>query len=292
VVRHEDDKPHDDKPHDEESEQVGGGSGSMSDDSAQAASETPPPGRGAATRALILKTALAAFRDQGYERTTMRGIAQAAGVSLGNAYYYFGSKEHLVQEFYAEIQVGHRRRAAEALRAPDLADRLRRVLHAGIDEMTPYHAFAGSFIKVAIPPNAAASPFSQESTAARDAAVGLFRDVLIGPAAPDPADPAADAADDRGPGNAARRSAARSKTPGGPLAPDLPELLWLAYLGITLFWVYDSSPGQARTRQLVDSAAPLIARSIALTRVPVLRSVADDLHALVSELRRPSSRGR
>ncbi|WP_083401411.1 TetR/AcrR family transcriptional regulator [Pseudofrankia sp. EUN1h] len=234
------------------------------------AGRAQPPGRGAATRALILETALASFRGQGYERTTMRGIAQSAGVSLGNAYYYFGSKEHLVQEFYDAIQAGHRRRAAEALRSPDLADRLRRVIHAGIDEMTRYHSFAGSFIKVAIPPGAAASPFSQESTAARDAAIGLFRDVLEGPAD--------------------RPGAARSKAPGGPLAPDLPELLWLAYLGITLFWVYDTSPGQVRTRRLVDAIAPLIARSIALTRVPVLRSVADDLHALLSELRLPGSR--
>ncbi|OHV48268.1 TetR family transcriptional regulator [Pseudofrankia sp. BMG5.36] len=229
-----------------------------------------PPGRGAATRALVLETALASFRDQGYERTTMRGIAKAAGVSLGNAYYYFDSKEHLVQEFYAAIQAGHRQRAAEALRSPDLADRLRRVIHAGIDEMTPYHSFAGSFIKVAIPPTAAASPFSRESAAARDTAVGLFRDALEGPAGPS--------------------GTARPTAPGGPLAPDLPELLWLAYLGITLFWVYDPSPGQARTRQLVDSAAPLTARSIALTRIPLLRSVADDLHTLVSELRLKGSR--
>ncbi|ONH33704.1 TetR family transcriptional regulator [Pseudofrankia asymbiotica] len=234
---------------------------------------------------MVLETALASFRDQGYERTTMRGIAKAAGVSLGNAYYYFDSKEHLVQEFYAAIQAGHRQRAAEALRSPDLADRLRRVIHAGIDEMAPYHSFAGSFIKVAIPPGAAASPFSGASTAARDASIGLFRDVLEGPTG---------LASRSGPaslaGPAGRPGAARSRAPGGSLAPDLPELLWLAYLGITLFWVYDMSPGQARTRRLVDSAAPLIARSIALTRVPVLRAVADDLHALVSELRPPGSR--
>ncbi|MCZ9338186.1 TetR/AcrR family transcriptional regulator, partial [Streptomyces sp. TRM76130] len=41
------------------------------------------------TRALILETAMRLFQERGYDRTTMRAIAQEAGVSVGNAYYYF-----------------------------------------------------------------------------------------------------------------------------------------------------------------------------------------------------------
>jgi hypothetical protein len=48
--------------------------------------------KGEETRAQILETALQLFRERGYEETTMRAIAEAAGVSLGNAYYYFKSK--------------------------------------------------------------------------------------------------------------------------------------------------------------------------------------------------------
>ena len=51
------------------------------------------------TRAAITDAALELFRSQGYEATTMRAIAQRAGVSTGNAYYYFSSKEELIQEF-------------------------------------------------------------------------------------------------------------------------------------------------------------------------------------------------
>lgn len=47
------------------------------------------------TRARILDAALDLFRCQGFEETTMRGIAAAADVSLGSAYYYFQSKEDL-----------------------------------------------------------------------------------------------------------------------------------------------------------------------------------------------------
>jgi AcrR family transcriptional regulator len=53
------------------------------------------------TRAAIVETALALFRERGFEAATMREIASRAGVSTGNAYYYFGSKEELIQEFYA-----------------------------------------------------------------------------------------------------------------------------------------------------------------------------------------------
>src|SRR6266403_5872918 len=56
--------------------------------------------KGGQTKAAILQTALDMFRESGYEETTMRAIAERAGVSLGNAYYYFHSKEHLIQAFY------------------------------------------------------------------------------------------------------------------------------------------------------------------------------------------------
>lgn len=47
------------------------------------------PGKSEQTRALILETAMRLFQERGYDKTTMRAIAQEAGVSVGNAYYYF-----------------------------------------------------------------------------------------------------------------------------------------------------------------------------------------------------------
>src|SRR5204862_2109165 len=68
---------------------------------------TTKTGKGDQTRALILETALEMFRERGYDDTTMRDIAQKAGVSLGNAYYYFSSKEYLIQAFYQRIHDNH-----------------------------------------------------------------------------------------------------------------------------------------------------------------------------------------
>jgi hypothetical protein len=55
----------------------------------------------------------------------------------------------------------------------ELTRRLAGVLHAGIDVTTPYHEFAGSFIKVAIEPGSPLSPFSAESAPSRALSVGL-----------------------------------------------------------------------------------------------------------------------
>jgi AcrR family transcriptional regulator len=214
--------------------------------------------RGEQTRQLILDTAMRLFRERGYAQTTMRAIAQEAGVAVGNAYYYFGSKEHLIQEFYAGTQAEHRKRAAEALRTEkDFAARLRGVLHAGIDVNAPYHSFAATFFKTAAEPTSPLSPFSAESSEARQASIALFREVLDGSTAK--VDP--------------------------ELRADLPELLWLAYMGVILYWVHDRSPDQAKTRTLVNGAVPLIDRLVGLSRMPVVRPVTREVMALIRTLR-------
>src|SRR5678815_2356254 len=63
--------------------------------------------KGEQTKALILSTALEMLQERGYEQTTMRAIAEKAGVSLGNAYHYFGSKDLLIQAFYHRTHEEH-----------------------------------------------------------------------------------------------------------------------------------------------------------------------------------------
>src|SRR5262249_2367368 len=75
--------------------------------------DPPPPGgreftgRGEQTRAAIFAAALALFQERGYEATTMRAIAERAGVSLGSSYHYYPSKSHLVLEFYRHVHERH-----------------------------------------------------------------------------------------------------------------------------------------------------------------------------------------
>ncbi|WP_127497524.1 TetR family transcriptional regulator [Actinoplanes solisilvae] len=221
--------------------------------------EKPRRARGEQTRQLILETALRLFRERGYAETTMRVIAKEAGVAVGNAYYYFDSKEHLIQGFYDRNQAAHREAAEQILASEtELAPRLRGVLHAGIDVNEPYHSFAATLFKTAAEPTSPLSPFSRESSPAREAAIALFRDVVDGSTAK--LDP--------------------------ELRKELPELLWLAWMGVVLFWVYDKSPGRRRTRRLIDGSVPLIDRLVSLSRLRVLRPALRQALALIESVRR------
>ncbi|WP_323960181.1 TetR family transcriptional regulator [Arthrobacter sp. JZ12] len=212
-----------------------------------------------ATRALLVETALRLFREQGYDKTTMRAIASAAGVSTGNAYYYFSSKDDLVQELYLSLQDEHRSASLPLLReGQNLGEHLRAILHCGIDVMAPYHEFGSNFISVAIQPASDANPFSRDSAVARAKSIALFNHAV---------------------------TTARPQPPMA-IRADLPELLWLVYMGVTLFWVYDKSPGQQRTRRLIDNAAPLIAKLVILSRLPVVRKIVDDVVQLIKNAKR------
>jgi AcrR family transcriptional regulator len=210
------------------------------------------------TRDAIVDAALELFRERGFEGTTMRAVAERAGVSVGNAYYYFSSKDELVQGFYDQLVAEHRALALPQLAGrTDLAERLRTTLHAWITVAEPYREFAGRFFAVAAQPGNPLSPFSPEAGPARAAAVDLYREVLAGARVdPDP-----------------------------ELAHELPELLWLQHLGVVLFWVHDRSDGAARTRMLVDRTVPIVARLVRLSRLPVLRPLGRQVVDLVRVLR-------
>ncbi|MEJ7689866.1 MAG: TetR family transcriptional regulator [Nocardioidaceae bacterium] len=54
------------------------------------------------TRAAVLEAAKASFADKGFDRTTIRGIATAAGVDAALIHHYFGSKDDL---FLAALEI-------------------------------------------------------------------------------------------------------------------------------------------------------------------------------------------
>jgi len=54
----------------------------------------------------ILKASLAIFSKKGFPESTMREIAQKAGVSLGLIYFYFKSKDDILKEIFVRINSG------------------------------------------------------------------------------------------------------------------------------------------------------------------------------------------
>ena len=61
--------------------------------------ELPHGGRRSDTRARIQQVALELFAEQGYERTSLREIAERLGVTKAALYYHFKSKEDIVRSF-------------------------------------------------------------------------------------------------------------------------------------------------------------------------------------------------
>ncbi|WP_327317003.1 TetR/AcrR family transcriptional regulator [Streptomyces sp. NBC_01235] len=72
----------------------------------------PPRTESADTRDRILTAAREEFSERGYEKTSVRGIAKAAGVDPALVHHYFGTKE---QVFEAAVEVAF----APALNAPE-----------------------------------------------------------------------------------------------------------------------------------------------------------------------------
>ncbi|MEU9920331.1 TetR family transcriptional regulator [Streptomyces griseoluteus] len=72
----------------------------------------PPRAESGDTRDRILDAAREEFSERGYEKTSVRGIAKAAGVDSALVHHYFGTKE---QVFEAAVSVAF----APALAAPD-----------------------------------------------------------------------------------------------------------------------------------------------------------------------------
>ena len=214
--------------------------------------------KGEQTKAAILEAALDMFRKSGYEETTMRAIAERAGVSLGNAYYYFHSKEHLIQAFYHRTHEEHLTATLPRLEHErSLKTRLLTVMKLKIETLQPYHQFAGVLFKTAAHPESPLNPFADATDPVRQASIQLFETVVEG-------------------------SNARIAK---DLRAELPYLLWVYHMGVILFWIHDRSAKQRRTFRLVDHTVDLLDRLIVLAGNPFMRPMRKKALKLVAELK-------
>jgi len=206
------------------------------------------------TRARILKASLAIFRERGFDRATMREIAAEAGVALGAAYYYFDSKESLVMAFYEQAQVDMSADLKAKLAVcRTLEARLRTIITEKFDYFGPNRNLLGALSAHADPEHPL-SPFSSETANIREQDIGFFESAVVASGVKLPKD----------------------------IQPYLPRLLWLYQMGLILFWVYDRSPKQRRTKVLFDQTMKMLLLTLRLAGFPLLRP----MHRLAGELLR------
>lgn len=220
--------------------------------------EGAPRSKSEQTRTRIRDCAIASFTEHGYADTTMRAIAEAAGVTASNAYYYFPSKTHLVQELYVRVQHEHALRARPLLaERTGLVNRLRVVFETGLEAVAPYHQVAPGFLAAMVPPQSAINPLAAESAAAREMTVTLFREAVDGAQHRLPAD----------------------------IAALMPDALFAIYLALVLRWTYERSGPGRQTRKLLDAGLKMLALALPFVRVPGIHHAAREMLTLIAEVR-------
>ncbi len=217
------------------------------------------------TRARILEAALALFRKRGFENTTMRDIAQESDVALGAAYYYFDSKDALVMGFYERAQQDLAPLLENALsktQGQGLEERLQAAIDVKFQYFAPNRKLLGA-LSAHIDPQHPLSPFSEATRAIRERDIAFLSAAIDG---------------------------SKVRIPGD-LKTHLPRLLWLYQMGLMLFWVYDRSPEQGRTRLLFQKSLSIVVNLIRFSSLPLMRPVrklATDLFEIVYGEQEPS----
>lgn len=194
----------------------------------------------------ILEAALELFRIDGYDKTTMRDIAASAGVATGAAYYYYESKEAIVQAFYAMASNAMQPRIEAAVSSEKgLEKRLRAILLTKMDYFQPFRPVLRALLRNGADPAHPLSPFSERAKAIRDADIAWFARILEDCGIAVPRD----------------------------LAPHLPSVLWMYQMGVIFFWVTDQSENQARTGKLIDLSAKAVTQLVKLSALPLTRPI-------------------
>ena len=181
------------------------------------------------TRRAILETALTLFRERGFEETTIRDIAAGAGLSPGAAYYYFNSKEAIVGAYYEYVQAEHLTRARAAFaRGGDLRHRLRAAFHTKIDIVQEDRRLLRALFRYGGDADHPLSWFGPATRRQRQLSTDVFAAALAGERLPDDVREVA------------------------------PTLLWTLQMGVLLYFLYDTSPDQRRTRRLIDASVDFV----------------------------------
>jgi AcrR family transcriptional regulator len=206
------------------------------------------------TRRKIYEAAMELFREKGFEETTMRDIAAKAGVALGGAYYYFSSKDAIVLAFYAEMQESSNDPVLATLAAhKKLKDRIGSVIEQRLKLLEPNRKFCAALFRHAPDSADPLSPFSVETRSIREGAIEHMRIAIDGGDVKVPSD----------------------------LKSRLPYLLWLYQMALIMFWLYDRSPNQEKTKKLLDKSLGLLVGLLRISSLPLMKPLRKSVLELV-----------
>jgi len=206
------------------------------------------------TGSRILDSALDLFRQEGFDKATMRDIAGKAGVATGAAYYYYPSKDAIVMDFYRRSSGDMQPKIEAALEgATGLDARLRRLIQVKLAHFGPNRGVLRALLRNGADPDYPLSPFSAQTKEIRDTDIAWFRRILTDCGFRIPRD----------------------------LEPHLPGVLWLFQMGVIFFWVIDDSPNQSRTTRLLELAVKSVVFLIRASALPLMRPIRKTVMELI-----------
>jgi AcrR family transcriptional regulator len=175
-----------------------------------------------ATRERILEAALQAFRTRGFESTTTRDIAAAAGIATGTLFNYFAAKEAIIEHLAAQALAKARSKFAQQEGAGDLEEELFSHVAAELRQLRPLRKFVTPLLETSLCPLAAAD---------RSEAQHTFRAEHL---------------------DTVQRIS--QKHGFAELSPISLQVYWSLYIGVLAFWASDKSPKQEDTLALLDQS--------------------------------------
>ena len=211
--------------------------------------------KGAETKQRILESALKLFQSKGFNATTMRDIADDAGMAVGAAYYHFRSKEEIVFAYYEATQDDAEEFAKNIVaKELDVKTRVDKIIRFKLAQFAPYRSFLNVLGQTAVSPENPLSPFSSETKEIRDRAIRLF-----------------EVACEDGKLKVSKQ-----------LVKLLPKILWFYHMGIIFFWLHDQSAGQKRTDRLLRETLGILVRLLQLSALPLLKPLNQKVASIIS----------
>jgi AcrR family transcriptional regulator len=190
---------------------------------------------------------------RGYEATTLRDIANAAGVSVGLLYRYFPSKQAVVIALYDELSSDYARQAA-SMPPGRWRDRFIFALRTSLDVLKP-HQLALRALTPLLVGDPDEGIFSGGTAFSRLRVQQVFEQAVVG----------------------------SSDAPKPPFAAALGRLLYLIHLAVLLWWLLDKSANQRATTTLVSLTRQLLPSAALTLRVPSVRRFLIAVDELVRE---------
>ena len=214
----------------------------------------PATDKGEQTRRHIFQTALLLFRENGFDRTTMQQIAERAQVAKSAAYYYFPSKEAIIQAYYEEIQTEQEDLCAKVFASSrELRERIALALHSKLDLAKNDRDLLGVVFRYTGEPGHPLSCLGSGTAEIRRRSIAVFEQAIASERLP------------------------------RDLTQLLPLALWALQMGLLVMFIYDESEGQRRTRRLADGALDLSLKLLSLAKLGVLKPVRSRVLAVLRE---------